>query len=206
MVKFFVRTTGERELDSSYSQIEYELLIDKDHQPLESFLKQYEYIKQFDSVVLEDDLVLCKNFKERIMKIINEHPDDYINFFCYPVNYFQSRYSSVFTWQQCVYRPKSKASLVLEKMKTLNNGNIPTDDLEGMALFSLRMENYQPRPCIVQHIDNNTLIQTRTILKRRITPYFIDWFEKNNITYEFMNSKKLNILLKEVEVFENEHR
>ena len=34
MIKYFVRTTGERQVDSSYSQIEYELLIDTEHKPV----------------------------------------------------------------------------------------------------------------------------------------------------------------------------
>ena len=39
-MKYYVRTTGERTLDDSYSQIEYELLLDKEHKPIESFMKQ----------------------------------------------------------------------------------------------------------------------------------------------------------------------
>lgn len=31
MLKYYVRTTGERVLDESYNQIKYELLIDKEH-------------------------------------------------------------------------------------------------------------------------------------------------------------------------------
>ena len=41
-MKYYVRTTEERKLDNSYSQIEYELLIDKDHKPIDSFIKQLE--------------------------------------------------------------------------------------------------------------------------------------------------------------------
>ena len=55
MLKFYVRTTLERQLDSSYSQIEYELLVDTEHKPIESFIDQLEQISEYDSVLLEDD-------------------------------------------------------------------------------------------------------------------------------------------------------
>ena len=73
MLKFYVRTTLERQLDSSYSQIEYELLVDTEHKPIESFIEQLEQISEYDSVLLEDDLILCKDFKNRIEEVINKH-------------------------------------------------------------------------------------------------------------------------------------
>ena len=62
MIKYFVRTTGERQLDESYNQIEYELLIDKEYKPVKSLIEQLEIMNNYDSVLLEDDLILCKNF------------------------------------------------------------------------------------------------------------------------------------------------
>ena len=81
MLKFYVRTTLERQLDSSYSQIEYELLVDTEHKPIESFIEQLEQISEYDSVLLEDDLILCKEFKNRIEEVINKYPNKIINFF-----------------------------------------------------------------------------------------------------------------------------
>ena len=43
------------------------------------------------------------------------------------------------------------------------------------------MVNY--RPCLVQHIDKDTLIQEYKCGNRR-TPYFIDYLEELNIPYE----------------------
>ena len=70
MIKFFVRTTEERALDESFSQIKYELLVDKEHKPIDSFIKQLKMIDDYDAVLLEDDVILCKEFKRAIEKVI----------------------------------------------------------------------------------------------------------------------------------------
>ena len=85
MIKFYVRTTGDRILHESYNQIKYELLIDKERKPVDSFIKQLEIISDDDAVLLEDDLILCNNFEEEIIKVISENPKTIINFFCYPL-------------------------------------------------------------------------------------------------------------------------
>jgi len=81
MIKYYIRTTGERKLDSSYSQIEYELLIDSDHRYIDFFVDQLERIGNDDCVIIEDDCVLCNNFKNRIEEVINQYPTKIINFF-----------------------------------------------------------------------------------------------------------------------------
>ena len=106
-MKYFIRTTLERQLDSSYSQIEYELLVDAEHKPLKSLIAQYKYISQFDCVLLEDDLVLCKDFKNRIEEVISKNHNRIINFFYRPGIYdlaYNDNYS--FAFSQCRYYPK----------------------------------------------------------------------------------------------------
>ena len=61
--------------------------------------------------------------------------------------------------------------------------NIPHDELEGAVLSKLRIRTCIPRPCLVQHIDKDTLIQKYKCGNRR-TPYFIDYLEELNIPYE----------------------
>ena len=105
-MKYYVRTTLERTLDSSYNQIEYTLLIDKEHKPVESFFNQLEIISDDNAVLLEDDLVLCNNFKEVIEEMISKHPNDIINFFQEPYDFYTSHYTRKFNWNQCTYYPK----------------------------------------------------------------------------------------------------
>ena len=75
MIKYYVRTTLERKLDSTYSQVNYELLIDREHNARKSFVEQLEYLATLDDdvVILEDDLILCKDFKHIIEGVINQY-------------------------------------------------------------------------------------------------------------------------------------
>lgn len=185
-IKYYIRTTGERKLDNSYSQIEYELLIDKDHKPVDSFIKQLELISNEDSVLLEDDLELCKNFKEEIEKVISEHPNDIINFYTVPNKYFRSEYSNVFVYNQCTYYPKGIGKIVANEMTNVRQKYKESayDTLENKALRNLNILVYNYRPCLVQHLDHFSLI-TRSIvlINSRITPYYKDYLDKLNIDY-----------------------
>ena len=58
-IKYFVRTTNDRIYEYD---LEHEKLIDTEHAPVKSFINQLKYISQWDSVLLEDDLILCKDF------------------------------------------------------------------------------------------------------------------------------------------------
>jgi hypothetical protein len=80
-IKYFVRTTNDRIYEYD---LEHEKLIDTEHAPVKSFINQLKYISQWDSVLLEDDLILCKDFKKRIEEVINQYPDKIINFFTRP--------------------------------------------------------------------------------------------------------------------------
>ena len=62
-IKYFVRTTGERVLDKSYEQIEYTLLIDKEHKPIQSFIDQLNIISEYNAVLLEDDPSKTETFE-----------------------------------------------------------------------------------------------------------------------------------------------
>ena len=161
MIKFFVRTTGERILDESFSQIEYELLIDKEHKPIDSFISQLKQISNYDAVLLEDDVILCKNFKEEIEKVINEHKNDIINFYTRPSSFFSSHYSQYFVYNQCTYYPKGisqKLAIQMEKELNLAKSIRDYDVLENRAIHSLKMYLFNYRPCLVQHRDAHSLI------------------------------------------------
>ena len=200
-MKYYVRTTNERTLGSSYSQIEYELLVDTEHNARKSFVEQLEKLAELnkDCVILEDDLILCKDFKKRIEAEIKAHKTEVINFFYDPRRYFKPHYTLFFTWNQCVYYPKAVLKKLSVKMRELYEAHpdVPHDDLEGNALAILGIKTWLPRPCLVQHLDTDTLIHSRTDNRR--TPYFIDYLDELGIKYEdalnIHNIKALNELL-----------
>ena len=184
MLKFYVRTTLERQLDSSYSQIEYELLVDTEHKPIESFIEQLEQISEYDSVLLEDDLILCKDFKNRIEEVINKYPNKIINFFYHQDEYYQTRESTEYSNNQCTYYPKGIGKLIAKEMKNFITYSNQYSWIENLALYILNITYIQYRSCLVQHLDNGSLIQKHKIIRPRITPYFIDYLEELNIPYE----------------------
>ena len=185
MLKYFVRTTSERTLDESYSQVEYELLVDKEHKLNYAFIESLEAINDYDAVLLEDDCILCKDFKNRIEDIISKYPNEIINFFTGPSMWFKTRrVLGNFAFNQCTYYPKGIAKQIADEIKKKKNfEKIGYDILECSALLKLNLTHIQYRPCLVQHIDNNTL-QSYYHFNPRRSPYFIDYLDELGISYE----------------------
>ena len=195
-IKYFVRTTGERKLDKSFNQIEYELLIDTEHKPITSFIAQLKYISAYNAVLLEDDVILCKDFKKRIEGVINKYPNDIINFFTEPMRYFTTQYSLTFCYNQCTFYPMGLANRIAEIMITdfkIHPDAHGYDSVEARALMKLQIPHLQYRPCLVQHDDKQSLISFSD--ESRITPYFIDYLDKLDLNYEsketLLNRQKL---------------
>lgn len=198
MIKYFVRTTGEREFNYD---LDYELLVDKEKKPVESFINQLKHISQYDSVLLEDDLILCKDFKFKMEEVIKQYSNYIINFFTAPDEYFTTRMNNTFYYNQCTYYPKGIASKLAAEMEKVYK-RMPRaqyDVIEHNALTHLGIPNIQYRPCLVQHIDKSSLIQDDNYPRR--TPYFIDYLEELGIDYkdanEIQNRRKLYKLLRE---------
>lgn len=197
MIKYYVRTTLERTLDVSYNQISYELLIDKEHNPVGSFIKQLEFLNDDGGVLLEDDLILCKDFKKRIENIIKKYPNRIINFFTFPNIFFETRDYQKFLWNQCTYYPKNitkKLASCMQELKKEITGKIQYDILESLALQKLNLKHIQYRPCLVQHLDGRSLIGNRE--SGRMSPYFIDYLEELRITYKQASLQNNRIKLK----------
>lgn len=206
MIKYFVRTTGERQLDSSYSQIEYELLVDTEHQPLKSFIQQLEIISEYDAILLEDDLILCKDFKSKIETIIEQYKTRIINFFTFPWEYFETRETDRFCYNQCTYYPKGIGKIIAEEMKKYPTFTLGYDVLETRALKHLNIKHIAYRPCLIQHLDNDSFIsKIQPVGHTRSSLYFIDYLDELNINYKDAwteeNKNKLFLLMQEK--FEN---
>lgn len=196
MIKFYVRTTLDRVLDKTYNQIEYELLIDYEHNPVGSFIKELKSINE-DAVLLEDDLILCDDFKNKIEEVITKYPNTIINFFEDPNKYFTSHIKTNFAWNQCTFYPKGTTLKIGNEMERLykRNQDIQYDILEQKAFFNLSIAYLVYRPCLVQHKDLNTLIQRKPMERR--TPFFANYLDKLNIKYEDAYKKENLERLKE---------
>lgn len=186
-MKYYIRTTLERKLDSSYNQIEYELLVDREHKNVKAFINQIIELSKLneDCVILEDDIVLCKDFKSRIEKVISEYPDRIINFFYNPGEWLPEICEGfIFVFMQCVYFPKQILKLLADNLKKYSTGSEKeqSDLLVARILGSSHIRFLSYRPCLVQHLAFDTLIHDKVYKFR--TPYFIDYLEDLGITYE----------------------
>ena len=160
-MKVYVRTTGERELDKSYNKLDYELLIDKEHKPVESFIAQLNIISNDDALLIEDDLILPNNFIAKVKKIIKKYPNMIINFYD-KHNKITKIEKAIFS-NQATFYPKGVSNKIASEMsKHLPYPNY--DYLETMALQSLDIEIVNYKPNLVLHKDGYSLI-TKTYRK-----------------------------------------
>lgn len=116
-IKFYVRTTGDRKFNYN---IPCEVVIDTERKPVDSFIELLERTSDEQAVILEDDLVLCDNFVEEITKVIEQYPNDIINFFTRPDRYFTTSYDTIFSFNQCTYYPKGvgkELAIEIRKLK-----------------------------------------------------------------------------------------
>lgn len=203
-MKYYIRTTLERKLHPSIAAelgTDYTLLVDTKHQPVESFLEQLEQISDDNAVLLEDDVILCKNFKQEIEKVIQQSPNIIINFFTMP-NRFFTTFMQIggFVYNQCTYYPKGLGKQLAAVICSIRQPYNQYDTLMDSAMRKLNIPHILYRPALVQHIDNNTLIQ-RSCPHSRRTIYFKDYLDALNIPYEEAykteNQKRLQQLLNE---------
>ena len=199
MIRYFVRTTAERKLDKSYSQIDYNLLIDTEHKPIESFIHQLKYLSTVctDVVLIEDDLILCEEFTNKIENAIKQYPDKIINFFCNYDTYFKTRESNEYSSNCCTYYPKRILSILADTMPKYIKYSTQYSWIENLALQELKETHIQYRPCLVQHLDFDTLIQKGNHKLRR-TLYFIDYLKELDISYEDASTPENQQKLKEL--------
>ena len=198
-IKYFIRSVGTRVLDESYNQIPYVELIDKDHRYIDFFIEQLEKYGNEDMVIIEDDCVLCKNFKERIESVIAQYPNKIINFFQYETKeYFKTHESTEYLQNQCTYYPKGLTIKLAHKMREVleKNPQLRTDECEDLALKELKETHIKYRPCLVQHLNFDTFLNNKIESKR--TPFFIDYLDKYKFDYSKITKMHYTILMKEM--------
>lgn len=185
-MKIYIRTTGERKLDESIEREignDYQLLIDKEHRPVDSFIEQLKIISNEDSLLLEDDIILCKDFLKEVKKAIRKWEGFVINFYTYPFQYMTTvLWGQPFCFNQCTYYPKGISEKIANKMIELRKPYSQYDVLESNAMVALEILHVVYRPCLVQHIDKDTLIQKNHAPRRTI--WFKDYLEELGISYK----------------------
>ena len=194
---YYDRTTGERQFNY---YINYETLVDTEHKPIKSFINQLKYISSNDSILLEDDLILCKNFKERIEEIVAQYPNSVINFYESPHDFYftEERRGIKYRFNQCTYYPKGVSKLIADKMEEIwpRYQNIKQYDfLQAYAMDELGMSYLSYRPCLVQHLNGRSIIGNSENVS---TLFFIDYIDELGIDYKDVIQFKNNINLQKI--------
>ena len=184
-MNYYIRTTEQRKLNSSYNQIPYKLIVDREHKPIDSFINALYQISDEDSVLMEDDIILCNNFEQEITKVIEQYPNRIINFFnILNMGHIEEKYTIVYN--QCTFYPKGIAKQIADIMITLPRRDDKKKNmyslLENVALKQLDQKVVQYIPHLVQHLDNDTLLFESTPHQRR-SIYFIDYVKELGIDY-----------------------
>ena len=181
MIKYFVRSVEGRTFD--YSPLEYETLIDTDHNSCLHYINTLDYIKDYDAVLMEDDLELCDNFQEEIEKVISQYPNTIINFFTMPVNFFTTHYSTAFAYNQCTYFPKGILYDIQPLMKKRYNachGRYYGPILHRVLKEDLGIPHLIYRPALVQHKDVESILSKCKGMNRN-TLYYKDYLDRLGI-------------------------
>ena len=155
------------------------------------FIEQLKIISEYDSVLLEDDLILCKDFQKIIEEVISKYPNKIINFFTEPKRYVTTYIKNEpFTYNQCTYYPKGVALKLAQKMEEIRKNFPPNQMLysqvESAALQSLGITHVVYRPCLVQHNDTKSILYDLwgKDIDARTTIWFKDYIDELGIPYE----------------------
>ena len=124
------------------------------------------------TVQMQDDIILCDNFKEKCLNEINKRPDEVILFFSMRKADLTegSRYDNNFLMNQCVYFPKGYAKQLLDFSRVWeeqNQGEDADDFLVRDFLRARKEKYYIVVPNLVNHKEVKSVINPRRSSKRQ---------------------------------------
>jgi len=147
---------------------------DKSGCPMRSFLKACEIAGDDAVLMLEDDIILTDNFREKAEVVIAENPDILINFFSLSKKYTETHYKAgkEFCMCQCNYLPAGFAKRCIDtysEWRSTERGKkyrLATDFLKGYAWgYSKKYLVYCPS--LVQHREVVSVTDKRRSSKRQ---------------------------------------
>lgn len=156
----------------------------------ENFINCFNLENNYDGLVfLEDDVQLCKKFKEKIEFEIAERSKSTISFFENAMSknelFSEWRNGARFNWMQCNYFPKEVCDLLynenIEEFKEwyfqkYKKWTYPSDTFVAYTLGKNNLNYYMKVPFLVQHLDFKSKLGARPT--NRQSKYFIDEVEK----------------------------
>jgi len=174
-MKIIVRKMPQMVLDKSFEQLNGKYEICFNGNAMETFMKSIEMSENDDCLNLEDDIVLCDNFLEKVNEVIAQYPDKIISFFTLkkrPMGINIER-GKTFCMNQCVYIPKKRNKALLKYqpvwMKSKRGIENPTgyDYLMGDLMDLLNETYVLYQPSLVQHMEMKSRINPKRSSKRQ---------------------------------------
>lgn len=177
-MKFIVRTTGQRDISNLINSIP-DLIVCIDDRPNNNAMTCFEKALMLAGedccVHLEDDIILCDDFYNRITEIINNHKDDVIQFFSMRKDDLTigTRYVNgrKFLMGQCFYLPKGMSKNILDYYhagwKRINEHPTGLDTMVGDYLGDNKYNYLNIVPNLVDHCIGKSLIDPRRSSKRQ---------------------------------------
>lgn len=144
---------------------------DKDGDAMKSYLAACRLAGDEPVVLLEDDIILTKNFKSKIEAVISEYPEILINFFSLSKKYLSPHFKKgrEYCMNQCEYFPAGFAKKVLEMYESWpQKESEPNayDFLVGYA-WGANKPYLVWCPSLVQHRECKSVIDSRRSSKRQ---------------------------------------
>lgn len=173
-----------------------EVFVDRHHDWYRAFFDVCDMINSTGAVLLENDVLLCRNFRERIEAIIDEKgKDEVISFFEKPKVWLPTAYvgGSNFSWMQCLYLPPGvpgRARQYLDEFRTNRPKQfrgVSVDIFLSYVFVKEKIKYWRIRPCMVQHLDLRSLSGHAA---KRETVFFVDDLEDKGVDYESLRPQR----------------
>ena len=180
-MKFIMRTTYERkDLGSYFRDIpDLEMSAIEEKCAYKNFQNALKIAGEESALHLEDDIILCDNFLERIMAVVEARSSDFIQFYSGNVKddfRIGTRYErgERFCMAQCFYTPKGMSAEILKFSYTNHYAFEPGAFLDLMVaeyLKARRLKYLVVCPSLVDHKVGVSLIDPKR--KKRTSKNFI---------------------------------
>lgn len=186
-MRFMVRTVSwsderrENVCVMKWALPELEVVVDEAGDAYASFFEACRLLDDTGGVLLEDDVQLCRLFRERVVETLSlVGTTRLVSFFERPKIDLETALvsGSKFLWMQCLYLPPGLPMQIAgfyDEFRTLRPkraAGMATDSLIAYALTRLRQRYWRIRPTLVQHLPFPSAIGGRA--RNRQTPYFVD--------------------------------
>ena len=122
-------------------------------------------------VLMEDDIILTSNFKQKIEAVIGQYPEILINFFSLSKKFVKPHFKTgrEFGMTQCIYLPKGMGTKIVDSYESWplkNETKSAFDWLVGYA-WGYNKPYLVWCPSLVQHAKTKSVIDPRRSTKRQ---------------------------------------